>query len=72
MTDALVINRVHLIIVDPPSTVVVVVVFVVVVFVIPVVPVDRPPVCIRSYHVTRNICFPSSVYHQYILAELTK
>ena len=58
MTDALVVKHVHLVIVGL-STVMVIAVFVVV---IPVVPVDRPPVCLRSYRVFRYIWFPSSVY----------
>ena len=61
MTDALVHNCVYLILIGPPF---IVFVIIVIVAVIPVTPIVTPPTCVCSYHVTRNIWFPSSFYRQ--------
>ena len=63
MTDVLIVKYVRLIIVGP-SIIIVAAVVVAFVVIILVVPVDRPPVCLRSHHATRNIWFLRSVDHQ--------
>jgi hypothetical protein len=59
MADALIIKCVCLIIVGPSIVIVVMVTFIVVIL---VVPIDSPPVCLCSHHITRNIWSPCLVY----------